>query len=81
MPDGDQFGELFVGPAPGVVATARARLVEKLREALGAPAIQEIELHRGHPPSLVTDPPTTVSAGATEMADRWSTTGRTRTNA
>jgi hypothetical protein len=36
------------------VPPAAAGLVEKLREALGAPPVQEIETHRGHLPSHVT---------------------------
>jgi hypothetical protein len=65
------------GPAAGsrhsasttVVPTA-AGLVEKFREALGAPAVQETETHRGHLPSLVTD-----------RADDSSAWGRIQTNA
>jgi hypothetical protein len=81
VPDGDQFGELLVGLPPGVVATAAVGLVEQLREALGAPAIEDVQVHRGHPPSLVTESPAPLPAVATEPVSRRPTTGRTRTNA
>ena len=64
--DGDQLGELFIGRAATVVPAAAGGLVEKLREALGAPPVEEVEVHRGHLSSLVTvssAPLPTVAAG------------------
>jgi hypothetical protein len=76
VPDGDQFGESFVG---GVVAESPAAgvLVEKLREALGAPPVQEIEVHRGHLPSLVT---VSSAASPTVATVPGTARGRTGTN-
>jgi hypothetical protein len=54
VPDGDQLGESFVGLTTPVVTAAAGGLVEKLREALGAPPVEQRNIHRGHLPSLVT---------------------------
>jgi hypothetical protein len=78
--DGHQLGELAVGLLPRVAPETAVGLVEKLREALGAPAVENVEIHRGHLPSLDTVPTASLPTGATEPADFRSTTGRTRTN-
>ncbi|GAA4593655.1 hypothetical protein GCM10023107_27770 [Actinoplanes octamycinicus] len=63
----------------GVVPTGATEVVDLFREALGAPAIQKRQLHRGHLPSLVSVPPARMPASAT--GPRLAATGRIRTNA
>jgi hypothetical protein len=50
----DQTGQLLVIGGADVVTAAAVCFVEKLREALGAPAAEDSDTHRRHLPSLFT---------------------------
>ncbi|BCJ43070.1 hypothetical protein GCM10010168_01880 [Actinoplanes ianthinogenes] len=79
MAERHQFDQLVIGVTTGVVPDGATGIVDVFREALGAPAIQKRELHRGHLPSLVSVPPVRMPASAT--GPRTAAAGRIRTNA
>jgi len=41
VPDADKVGQVTVVPGTYMVATGTAGLIEKLREALGAPTVED----------------------------------------